>query len=60
VYNLAIFASSFPYLNIEVGTVVTGVVIVGVVACGGRDSGLRGEVNQNISKVIVSVLSGIN
>jgi hypothetical protein len=60
VYNLAAFASSFPYPNIEVGTVATGVVVAGVVAYGGGDSGLRGEVGRDISKVVVSVLSGIN
>ena len=59
-YNLAAFASSFPYFNIEVGTMATGVVVVGVVACRGRDGGLRGEVSQDISKVIIGVLLGIN
>ena len=59
-YNLAAFASSFPYPNIEVGTVATGVVVAGVVAYGGGDSRLRGKVSQDISKVIIGVLLGIN
>ena len=59
-YNLAVFTSSFPYSNIEVGTVAMGVVVVGVVACGGGDGGFRGEVGQDISKVVVGVLLGIN
>ena len=44
-YNLAIFASSFPYPSIEVGAVATGIVIVGIIACGGRDGGLSGKVS---------------
>jgi hypothetical protein len=60
VYNLAIFTSSFPYPNIEVGTMATGVVVVGVVAYRGGNGGLRGEVGQDISKVIIGVLLGIN
>jgi hypothetical protein len=43
-----------------VGTVVTGVVVVGVIACGGGDGGLRGKVSRDIGKVVVSVLLGIN
>jgi uncharacterized membrane protein len=43
-----------------VGTMATGVVVVGVVACGGGDSGLRGEVSRDISKVVIGILSGIN
>jgi hypothetical protein len=43
-----------------VGTVVTGVVVVGVVACRDRDGGLRGKVGWDIGKVVVSVLLGIN
>jgi hypothetical protein len=60
VYNLAAFISSFLYPNIEVGTVVMGVVVVGIIACRGRDSRLRGKVSQDISKVIIGVLLGIN
>jgi hypothetical protein len=60
VYNLAAFTSSFPYPNIEVGTVVIGVVIVGVIAYRGRDSGFKGKVGQNISKVVIGILLGIN
>jgi hypothetical protein len=43
-----------------VGTMVTGIVVVGVVAYGGRDSGLRGKVSRDISKVIIGILLGIN
>jgi hypothetical protein len=59
-YNLVAFTSSFLYPNVEVGTVAIGIVVVGVMACGGRDSGLRGKVSQDISKVVIGVLSGIN
>ena len=44
-YNLAIFASSFLYPSIEVGTVVTGIVVASIIACGGRDSRLSNKVN---------------
>ena len=44
-YNLAIFASSFPYPSVEVGAVVTGIVVVGIIAYRGRDSGLSNKVN---------------
>jgi hypothetical protein len=60
VYNLATFISSFPYPNIEVGTIAIGVVVAGVMACRGRDSGLKSEVGWDINKVIVGVLLGIN
>jgi hypothetical protein len=60
VYNLAAFTSSFPYPNVEVGTMATGIVVVGVVAYGGGDSGLRGKVGWDINKVIIGVLLGIN
>jgi hypothetical protein len=60
VYNLAAFTSSFLYFNIEVGTVATGVVIAGIVAYEGGDGGLRGKVSQDIGKVVVGVLLGIN
>jgi hypothetical protein len=43
-----------------VGAVATGIVIVGIMACGSGDSGLRGEVGWDISKVVVGVLLGIN
>ena len=44
-YNLAIFTSFFPYPSIEVGAVVTGIVVIGIVACGGRDSKLSNRVS---------------
>ena len=44
-YNLAIFTSSFPYPNVEAGTVVTGIVIVGIIACRGRNGKLRSRVS---------------
>ena len=44
-YNLAIFASSFPYPSIEVGAVAIGIVVAGIIACGGRDSRLSGKVS---------------
>ena len=44
-YNLAVFASSFPYPNVEVGTVAMGIVVAGIIACKGRDGGLSGGVN---------------
>jgi hypothetical protein len=44
VYNLAAFASSFPYPNIEVGTVAINIVIAGIVACGGGDGKLKNKV----------------
>jgi hypothetical protein len=43
-----------------VGTIATGIVVVGIVACRGKDSGLKGKAGQDISKVVISVLSGIN
>jgi hypothetical protein len=60
VYNLAAFTSSFLYPNIEVGTMATGIVVVGIVAYRGKDGGLKGKVGQDISKVVISVLLGIN
>ena len=59
-YNLAVFVSSFPYPSVEVGAVATGIVVAGIIACGGRDSGLSGKVNWYINKAVVAVLSGIN
>ena len=44
-YNLAIFVSSFPYPSVEVGAVAMGIVVVGIMACRGRDSGLSNKVN---------------
>jgi hypothetical protein len=43
-----------------VGTVATGVVVVGVVAYRGRDSRLKSEVSWDIGKVVISILLGIN
>ena len=59
-YNLAIFTSSFLYPSIEAGAVVTGIVVAGIMACRGRNSGLRSGVGQDINKVIIAVLSGID
>ena len=58
--NLAAFTSSFLYPSVEIGTVATGIVIVGIIAHGDRNSRLKNKVNQDISKVIISVLLGIN
>ena len=44
-YNLAIFTSSFLYPSIKVGAIVTGIVVVGIIARGGRNSRLRGRVS---------------
>ena len=44
-YNLAVFTSSFLYPNIEVGAVVIGIIIVGIIARGGRNSRFRGRVS---------------
>ena len=44
-YNLAIFASSFPYLSVEVGTVAIGIVAASIIACGGGNSRLRDRVS---------------
>ena len=44
-YNLAVFISSFPYPSVEVGAVVTGIVVAGIMACGGGDGGLSGKVS---------------
>jgi hypothetical protein len=43
-----------------VGTIVTGIVVAGIMACGGGNGGLRGEVGQDIGKVVVGMLLGIN
>jgi hypothetical protein len=43
-----------------VGTIATSVIVVGVIACRGRNSRLKGEVGWDISKVIISMLLGIN
>ena len=59
-YNLAIFTSSFLYPSIKAGAVVMGIVVAGIVACGGGDGGLRSGVRQDIGKVVVAVLLGIN
>ena len=44
-YNLAVFANSFPYPSVKVGTVVMGIVVAGIMAYRGRDGGLSGKVN---------------
>ena len=44
-YNLAVFASSFPYPSIEIGTMVIGIVVVGIIAYRGGDS----EFNNKVS-----------
>ena len=43
-YNLAVFASSFPYPSVEVDAVVTGIVVVSVIARRGGNSRFRGGV----------------
>ena len=59
-YNLAVFISSFLYFSIEVGAVVMGIVVAGIIAHGGRNSGLRGRVSWDINKVVISMLLDIN
>ena len=59
-YNLAIFTSSFPYPSVKVGTVATGIVVEGIIACKGRDGGLSGKVSWCISKAIIAVLLGVD
>ena len=44
-YNLAVFINSFPYLSVEVGAVATGIVVAGIIACGGENSGLKGKIS---------------
>ena len=44
IYNLAVFTSSFPYPSIEVGAVVTGIVIANIIACGGKNSRFKGTI----------------
>ena len=44
-YNVAAFTSSFPYPSVKVGAVVTGIVVIGIMACGGGNSELRGKVS---------------
>ena len=44
-YNLAIFTSFFPYPSIEVGAVAIGIVIAGIIACRGKNSGLSNKVS---------------
>ena len=43
-YNLAIFTSSFPYPSVEISAMVTGIIVVVIVAYRGRDDGLSGKV----------------
>ena len=59
-YNLTIFTSSFPYPSIKIGAMVTGIVIIGIVAYRGRNSRLRSGISWDINKVVIAVLSGIN
>ena len=44
-YNLAIFTSSFPYPSVEVGTMATGIVVVGIMAYKGGDGKLSNKVS---------------
>ena len=44
-YNLTVFINSFLYPSVEVGTVVTGIVVAGIIAYGGRDSRLSNKVS---------------
>ena len=44
IYNLVIFTNSFLYSGVEVGAIVTGIIIVDIVARRGRNSRLRGGV----------------
>ena len=60
VYIFTAFASSLPCPIVEVGAVVMGIVVTGVMACRGGDGGLRGGVSRNIDKVVVVILSGVN
>ncbi len=46
--------------GVEVGAVVMGIVVTGVMACRGGDGGLRGGVSRNIGKVVVVILLGVN
>ena len=43
-YNLAVFTSSFLYASIKVGTVVMDIIIIGIIACGGRDNKLKNKI----------------
>ena len=44
-YNLAIFTSSFPYPSVKVGTMATGIVVVGIIAYKSGDSKLSSKVS---------------
>ena len=44
-YNLAVFTNSFPYSSVEAGTIVTGIVVVGVMAYKGRNNRLRNKIS---------------
>ena len=44
-YNLAVFTSFFPYPSVEVSTVAIGIVVAGIIARGGRNSGLKGKIS---------------
>ena len=44
-YNLTIFTSSFPYPSIKIGAMVTGIVIIGIIAYRGGDGKLNSKVS---------------
>ena len=44
-YNLAIFTNSFLYPSVEIGTIATGIIVVGIKAYRGRDSKLSNRVS---------------
>ena len=43
-YNLAAFTSSFLYPSVEVGAMVMGIVVIGIMAYRGGDGGLSSRV----------------
>ena len=59
-YNLAIFTSSFLYPSVKVGAVAIGIVVVNIMACGGRNSRLSSKVSWYINKAIIAVLLGVD
>ena len=44
-YNLAAFASSFPYPSVEVGAVVIGIVVADIIAHKSGNSGLKSKIS---------------
>ena len=44
-YNLAVFANSFPYPSIEVSAIAIGIVIAGIITYKGGNSGLNGKIS---------------